>query len=71
MLLTRVGEGSKIILNGDIMQSDLKATDGLTTILGYIDKYDLPVPIVEFSVDDIVRSALTKMWVEVFIKEKV
>ena len=25
MLLTRVGEGSKIILNGDIMQSDLKA----------------------------------------------
>jgi len=71
MLLTRVGEGSKIVLNGDIMQSDLKGTDGLTTILGYVKKYDLPVPVVEFGVEDIVRSALTRMWVEVFIKEKV
>jgi phosphate starvation-inducible protein PhoH len=71
MLLTRVGEGSKIILNGDIMQSDLKSTDGLTRVLGYVSKYNLPVPIVEFGVDDIVRSELTKMWVEVFLKEKV
>jgi phosphate starvation-inducible PhoH-like protein len=71
MLLTRVGEGSKIILNGDIMQSDLKSTDGLTRVLNYVNKYDLPVPIVEFGVDDIVRSELTKMWVEVFLKEKV
>jgi len=71
MLLTRVGEGSKIILNGDVMQSDLKVTDGLTTILKYVTKYDLPVPVVEFGVEDIVRSALTRMWVEVFIKEKV
>jgi len=71
MLLTRVGEGSKIVLNGDIMQSDLKGTDGLSTILSFIEKYDLPVPIVEFDVNDIVRSALTRMWVEVFIKEGV
>lgn len=70
MLLTRVGEGSKIILNGDIMQSDLKVTDGLTTILGYVNKYNLPVPIIEFGLEDIVRSDLTRMWVEVFIKEK-
>jgi len=53
------------------MQSDLKVTDGLTTILKYVTKYDLPVPVVEFGVEDIVRSALTRMWVEVFIKEKV
>lgn len=70
MLLTRVGEGSKIILNGDIMQSDLKTTDGLTTILKYVEKYNLPVPIIEFGLEDIVRSDLTRMWVEVFIKEK-
>ena len=70
MLLTRVGEGSKIILNGDIMQSDLKVTDGLTTILSYVNKYDLPVPVIEFGLEDIVRSDLTRMWVEVFIKEK-
>jgi hypothetical protein len=28
------------------------------------------VPVIEFTVEDIVRSALTRMWVEVFIKEK-
>jgi phosphate starvation-inducible PhoH-like protein len=71
MLLTRVGEDSKIIVSGDIMQSDLKVTDGLTTILGMVKKYGLPVPLIEFGVEDIVRSAFTRMWVEVFIKEKV
>jgi|TARA_R110000751_G_scaffold72935_2_gene147655 phosphate starvation-inducible PhoH-like protein len=69
MLLTRVGEGSKLVLNGDIMQSDLREGDGLTKIIELIKKYELPVPIVEFGVDDIVRSANTKMWVTTFMKE--
>jgi len=71
MLLTRVGEGSKLVLNGDIMQSDLREGGGLTKVLALIDKYDIPIPIVEFSVDDIVRSSMTKLWVETFIKEGV
>jgi phosphate starvation-inducible PhoH-like protein len=71
MLLTRVGEGSKLVLNGDIMQSDLKEADGLTQILKLIEKYDMPIPVIEFGVDDIVRSRMTKMWVETFIKEGV
>jgi phosphate starvation-inducible PhoH-like protein len=71
MLLTRVGEGSKLVLNGDIMQSDLKEADGLTQVLKLIEKYDMPIPVIEFSVDDIVRSRMTKMWVETFIKEGV
>jgi len=71
MLLTRVGEGSKLVLNGDIMQSDLKEGDGLTKILGLIEKYSMPIPIIEFSVEDIVRSSMTKLWVETFIKEGV
>jgi phosphate starvation-inducible PhoH-like protein len=71
MLLTRVGEGSKLVLNGDIMQSDLKEADGLTQILALIKKYDMPIPVIEFGVDDIVRSRMTKMWVETFIKEGV
>ena len=33
MLLTRVGEGSTIVLNGDIQQSDLKGTSGLAKII--------------------------------------
>jgi phosphate starvation-inducible PhoH-like protein len=71
MLLTRVGEGSKLVLNGDIMQSDLKEADGLTKILQLVKKYDMPIPVIEFGVDDIVRSRMTKLWVETFIKEGV
>lgn len=70
MLVTRVGENSSLVLNGDIQQSDLKDGDGLTKIVHLIKKHMLPVPIVEFTTDDIVRSGMTKLWVETFVKEK-
>lgn len=70
MLLTRVGQNTKLVLNGDIMQSDLKEADGLSKVVHLVKKHMLPVPIVEFGVDDIIRSDMTKMWVETFIKEK-
>ena len=69
MLVTRIGEGSKLVLNGDIQQSDLKEGDGLTKVVHLVKKYMLPVPIVEFTTEDIVRSGMTKMWVETFVKE--
>jgi len=69
MLVTRVGEGSHLILNGDIQQSDLKEGDGLSKIVHLIKKHMLPVPIVEFTTDDIVRSEMVKMWVTTFMKE--
>lgn len=69
MLLTRVGQNTKLVLNGDIMQSDLKEADGLSKIVHLVKKHMLPVPIVEFQVEDIIRSDMTKMWVEVFVKE--
>ena len=70
MLVTRVGEGSHLILNGDIQQSDLKDGDGLSKIVHLIKKHMLPVPIVEFTTDDIVRSEMVKMWITTFVKEK-
>jgi len=69
MLLTRVGEGSKIILNGDVQQSDLKEGDGLTRVIHLAKKHMLDVPIIEFGVDDIVRSGICAEWVKVFMKE--
>lgn len=69
MLLTRVGQNCKLVLNGDIMQSDLKEADGLSKIIHLVKKHMLPVPIIEFGLDDIVRSDETRMWVEVFMKE--
>lgn len=69
MLLTRVGEGSTIVLNGDAQQSDLREADGLSKVIHLAKKYMLPVPTVEFGVEDIVRSDITAMWVKTFIKE--
>jgi len=71
MLLTRVGEGSTIVLNGDIMQTDLKDGDGLTKITYLAKKHKLPIPIVEFDLDDIVRSDICAQWVRVFYAEKI
>lgn len=70
MLLTRVGEGSIIVLNGDVQQSDLKEADGLSKIIHLAKKHMLPVPIIEFDLDDIVRSDICAQWVRVFYKER-
>jgi len=71
MVLTRVGEGTTIVLNGDVMQSDLKEADGLSKVIHLAKKHMLPVPVIEFGVGDIVRSGITAMWVKTFMKEKI
>jgi phosphate starvation-inducible PhoH-like protein len=70
MLLTRVGDDSKIVLNGDVQQSDLKEADGLSKVIHLAKKHMLDIPIVEFGVDDIVRSGICAEWVKVFMKER-
>jgi len=67
--LTRVGEDSKIVLNGDVQQSDLKEADGLSKVIHLAKRHMLDIPIVEFGVDDIVRSGICAEWVKVFMKE--
>ena len=69
MLLTRVGEGSKIVLNGDVQQSDLPSGDGLSKVIHLAKKHMMPVPVIEFGIDDIVRSDICAQWVKVFLKE--
>jgi len=69
MLVTRIGEGSKLVLNGDIQQSDLKEGDGLSKIVHYAKKHMLPIPIIEFTIDDVVRSDICKSWIKVFTEE--
>ena len=71
MLLTRVGEGTTIVLNGDVQQSDLKEADGLSKVIHLAKKHMLPVPIIEFGVEDIVRSDICAQWVKVFMKENI
>ena len=69
MFLTRIGDNSRVVMNGDIQQSDLPSNSGLAKSIDMIKKYDIPVPIIEFQVEDIVRSRLCKTWIEAFIKE--
>jgi phosphate starvation-inducible PhoH-like protein len=69
MFLTRVGQNCTVVLNGDIQQSDLQGSSGLSTAIHLAKKHFLPVPVIEFGVDDIVRSDLCKQWIIAFMKE--
>ena len=66
MFLTRVGEDCSVVINGDIGQCDLEETSGLYTILQLIKTQHLPVPVVEFTIADIVRSGICAMWARAF-----
>lgn len=64
--LTRIGEGCTAVINGDVGQCDLREASGLRTVLDLIRDRALPVPVVEFTAADIVRSGVCAMWVEAF-----
>jgi len=66
MFLTRIGDNARVVLTGDPRQSDLGRNSGLTGLVGLCEKLDLPVGVVNFDTDDIVRSNTCKMWVTAF-----
>jgi phosphate starvation-inducible PhoH-like protein len=56
MLLTRLGDGSKLIITGDMEQSDLGLENGLIDIVHRIQDKDLEyIDYVTMSEDDIIR----------------
>lgn len=69
-LVTRIGNNSKVVLCGDLKQKDLKTDSGLGWLLYLVKKYNLPVPVVEFGIDECVRSKIVKMFLEIFDKEE-
>lgn len=66
MFLTRIGEGCVTVVNGDIARCDLIQGSGLQAAIQLLRERRLPVPVIEFSTDDIVRSGLCAMWVRAF-----
>jgi len=66
MFLTRIGDDCQVIINGDISQTDLRETSGLRTVIHLIKSRMMPIPIVEFTLDDIVRSGICADWVRAF-----
>lgn len=71
MLVTRVGENSQLIMNGDIAQSDIKEQSGLSKAIHLAKKYNIDVSVVELTLDDVVRSEICKQWLTAFHEEKI
>jgi predicted ribonuclease YlaK len=64
-IITRVGEDSKIMFCGDATQSDLVRTNEKNGIIDFMKVLRImpSVDIIEFGVDDIVRSGLVKEYI--------
>ncbi|WP_086934447.1 PhoH family protein [Agarilytica rhodophyticola] len=63
MFLTRIGENCKVVVNGDVKQSDIKGRNGLSDAIERVE--GLPgVHIHEFERHDIVRSGLVRELME-------
>ena len=63
-VITRLGKNTRMILCGDMYQSDLKfkdEQDGLLRFMNIIDKMDM-FESLEFDMEDIVRSGLVKQY---------
>lgn len=68
LFLTRLGEGTKCIINGDITQCDLPkgVESGLTDLMTRIKNKGLDVPVINFDKDDCVRSASCQIALEIY-----
>ena len=59
MFLTRIGEDCKVVVNGDVRQSDIRGENGLADVIARLSGLS-GVCIHEFGRDDIVRSGLVR-----------
>ena len=66
MFLTRIGEDSKVIVNGDISQHDLQGSSGLKVAIDLLYKHDIPAAHCNFTHDDVVRSGICAAWTKAF-----
>lgn len=63
LFLTRIGDNSKVIIEGDITQKDIEKTSGLVDAISRLKGHP-KVGFVHFGVEDIVRSELCKFIIE-------
>lgn len=69
MLLTRMGEGSKLIVTGDTSQRDLRSADGIEQAVELFKDVS-GIEFIHFPKSDILRSALTEMIVSKYEKSR-
>ena len=71
MLLTRMGQYSKLVMCGDTKQAPPTVKSGLRELIEMTDHLRLNCHIVEFTPDDILRSEQCKHWLKAFEKWEV
>lgn len=69
-ITTRLGENSKMVLCGDPDQNDLGKESALKKFAQICKKHNIDIPIIEFGVDDIVRSDIVARIVRMLMEEK-
>ena len=69
-IVTRLETGAQVAFCGDDKQRDVRGVSGIVYLANIIKKYNLPeCTVVEFTPEDIVRSGLTRAFVEIFEEE--
>ncbi len=65
MFVTRTGEGSQVVITGDLDQIDVPDS-GLADFTDMVRRFGLPLTILEFAPDDVVRSDFTRAFVKAY-----
>ena len=68
MLTTRLGEGSKMVVTGDLKQSDKSLHNGLSDFLEKFRKYpkNCSISVIEMKSEDVERSAIVKTILDIY-----
>tara|TARA_R110000744_G_scaffold831_1_gene3127 strand:+ start:483 stop:1163 length:681 start_codon:yes stop_codon:yes gene_type:complete len=66
MFLTRQGENTKVVVNGDLLQHDLRDESGLAVAIDLIFKHNIDASVCNFTHDDVVRSGICAQWTRAF-----
>lgn len=68
-ITTRLGQNSKLVLMGDPAQSDVRDGRDLVEFCYKVNKAGIKLPVIQFGVEDIVRSDIVADLVRMFIEE--
>jgi hypothetical protein len=68
-LITRMGKWSKLVLLGDVRQELMNKSSGIKYLLNLCDKYDMDFDIINFTIDDCVRSEKVKNRIKCLMQE--
>jgi phosphate starvation-inducible PhoH-like protein len=67
--VTRIADGAKIVIAGDVSQNDLGEGTGLEYLGDLVEKYDIPCGVVDYRLEDVERGTLCAAFVRAYASE--